>query len=402
MKTEVFRSDMSEAAQIILNGGLVAVPTETVYGLAGNGLNEEAVKNIYEVKGRPSVKPLSLMVSEQEAMERLCLDVPRQAHILAERYWPGPLTIVMKSREFIPPIVLAGGSTVGLRCPASELTLELIRKAGVPLAAPSANPSGKASPKSAEAVMGYFNGLIDGIIDGGECTLGVESTLIDVSSKPYRILRRGALSEAEITDTLVDGMTIIGITGQTGAGKTTALNVLRELGAEIIDCDSVYHDMLEQDTEFLSLLKEEFPTAFSGVKLNRKELGNIAFSSEEKLRKLNNLTHSHIIEKVRTLLRAYAMNGCSLAAVDAVELFSSGLSDMCSINVAVLSDEKNRVSRIMLRDSISEEYALKRVHAQKSEAYYIEHADFILENNSDETSFKNACKLKFMEVFPNG
>ena len=146
MKTEILTNELLRAEEIIKNGGLVAVPTETVYGLAGNGLDEQAVQKIYEVKGRPEVKPLSLMVSGIEDIEKYALNPPPEAYALAEAFWPGPLTIVLKARAFISPTVLAGGSTVGLRCPDSELTLELLKKSGLPLAAPSANPTGEKSP----------------------------------------------------------------------------------------------------------------------------------------------------------------------------------------------------------------------------------------------------------------
>ena len=172
MKTCVFHGDVSGAAEIIAAGGLVAVPTETVYGLAGDGLNVEAVERIYEVKGRPEVKPLSLMVPGPEAMERYCEDVPPQSKLLAEKFWPGPLTIILKSKPVVPEIVRAGGKTVGLRCPDHADTLALLRRCGVPLAAPSANPSGAPSPKTAGVVLGYFDGQIEGVIDGGECGMG--------------------------------------------------------------------------------------------------------------------------------------------------------------------------------------------------------------------------------------
>ena len=155
-----------------------------MYGLAGNGLDVEAVERIYEVKGRPEVKPLSLMVPGPEAMELYCEDVPPQARALAERFWPGPLTIILTSKPLVPEIVRAGGATVGLRCPDHPDTLELLRRCGVPLAAPSANPSGAPSPKTAGEVLSYFDGLIEAVIDGGECGLGRESTIIDLSSRP--------------------------------------------------------------------------------------------------------------------------------------------------------------------------------------------------------------------------
>ena len=163
--------------------------------------------------------------------------------VLAKRFWPGPLTIVLPARQEIPKVVLAGGITVGLRCPDHPLTLELLRKCGLPLAAPSANPSGAPSPKTAAEVLGYFEGKIEAVIDGGACGIGLESTIIDLTHAPYRILRQGALPERDIAAALAENMHIIGLTGGTGTGKTTALNVLSEMGALCLACDEVYHEL---------------------------------------------------------------------------------------------------------------------------------------------------------------
>ena len=239
MNTKRITTELAEAAAFLRDGQLVAVPTETVYGLAGNGLDVAAVEQIYEVKGRPAVKPLSLMVPGRESIERVCSDVPPAACALAERFWPGPLTIVLKAKPVVPEIVRAGGSTVGLRCPDHPATLETLRLAGVPFAAPSANPSGAPSPKTADEVLRYFDGQIAAVIDGGPCGIGTESTIVDLSQTPYRILRHGALPEKQVWQTLVDDMTIIGVTGGTGCGKTTALSAFSERGALVLDCDAV-------------------------------------------------------------------------------------------------------------------------------------------------------------------
>ena len=138
MKTQLIKDDIAAAAKLIKAGELVAVPTETVYGLAGNGMSEAAVEKIYEVKGRPAIKPLALMVHDPSAMKKYCEDVPPQALSLAKRFWPGPLSIVLKAKQSVPEIVRAGGKTVSLRCPDHPLTLELIKRAGLPAAAPSA------------------------------------------------------------------------------------------------------------------------------------------------------------------------------------------------------------------------------------------------------------------------
>lgn len=398
MNTKRFISCTDELVGIMRGGGLVAVPTETVYGLAGNGLDEKAVAEIYEVKGRPEVKPLSLMVHDAASMERYCESVPPQAHTLAKRFWPGPLTIVMKAKPCVPEIVRAGGETVGLRCPDHLLTLELLEKSGVPFAAPSANPSGEPSPKNADSVLKYFDGKIDAVLDGGECGIGRESTLIDLSRMPYRILRQGALPADEIADALVGGMKIIGITGGTGSGKTTALNELERRGALLIDCDAVYHRMLETDRPMLDEIEKYFPGAVVDGKLDRKALGAVVFTDEEALRDLNIITHRHINLEIRRILREHAMNGGTLAAIDAIELFSSGLAKRCTATVGVIADRDVRIDRIMRRDGISREYAMMRVNAQRPNEYFIQKCSHVLENNGSQEEFIEKCRKTFEEV----
>lgn len=186
-----------QAAKILKSGGLVAVPTETVYGLAALGMDATAVSKIYEVKGRPAQKPISLLVYDTEAFS-LCDSVPESAYKLAEKFWPGPLTIVLKRKSIIPDIVAAGGETVGLRCPRHPITLGIIKAVGAPLAAPSANMSGEPSPKSAKDTMNALQGRIEAVVDGGNCDLGIESTIIDLSGDTPRILRQGGLPAEDI------------------------------------------------------------------------------------------------------------------------------------------------------------------------------------------------------------
>ena len=398
MNTKRYISCTDELVGIMCGGGLVAVPTETVYGLAGNGLDEKAVAEIYEVKGRPEVKPLSLMVHDAASMERYCENVPPQAYTLAKKFWPGPLTIVMKAKPCVPEIVRAGGETVGLRCPDHPLTLELLEKSGVPFAAPSANPSGEPSPKNADSVLKYFDGKIDAVLDGGECGIGCESTLIDLSRTPYRILRQGALPADEIADAFVDSMKIIGITGGTGCGKTTALNELERRGALLIDCDAVYHRMLETDRPMLDEIEKYFPGAVIDGKLDRKALGAVVFTDEEALRDLNIITHRHINLEIRRILREHAMNGGTLAAIDTIELFSSGLAKRCTATIGVIADREVRIDRIMRRDGISREYAMMRVNAQRPNEYFIQKCSHVLENNGSQEEFIEKCRKTFEEV----
>ena len=394
MKTLHLTTEIEEAAAILRGGGLVAVPTETVYGLACSGLDEQAVERVYEVKGRPAVKPLSLMVPGAEAMARCCVDVPEAAYRLAERFWPGPLTIVLRARPEIPAIVRAGGETVGLRCPDHPLTLALLRAAELPFAAPSANPSGAPSPKTAEEVAAYFDGQIEAILEGGACTLGTESTIISLAQTPYRILRQGALAESEIADTLVDGMTLVGITGGSGSGKTTALRRLAQNGALTIDCDALYHELLQTDTALLRAIDETFPGTVGENGLDRRALAAIVFSDPDALARLNAVTHRRIVEALQERLRAWAMAGGTRAAIDAIELVSGGLAERCALTVGVLADRETRLARIMARDGLDRESAARRIDAQHGDDYFRARCGCTLDNSADEATFiKNFDRL---------
>ena len=401
MKTELITENIQPAAEIIRRGGLVAVPTETVYGLAGNGLDEAAVKLIYEVKGRPEVKALSLMVPDSGAMERYCEDVPKAAYALTKKFWPGPLTIILKSKPLVPEITRAGGKTVGLRCPDHPMTLALLRACGLPLAAPSANPSGSPSPKTAGEVAAYFDGAIDGIMDGGPCGIGTESTIIDLSAAPYRILRRGALSEEEVFSALEESVTLIGITGGTGGGKTTALRVLERKGALILDCDVIYHELTVSSEDMRRELIERFGDVYDGTALNRKKLGGIVFADPAALSELNVITHKYVSAALNARIREFALNGGTLAAIDAIELLSIPQSKRTLVNVAITAPLEARVQRLMLREGISEDYARKRIAAQKSDDYFAANCDAVLHNDGTKEDFEQKCFDYFTEVLKN-
>ena len=373
MNTQIIRDELDAAAELLRRGELVAVPTETVYGLAGNGLDEQAVHDIYEVKGRPERKPLSLMVPDAGAMARYCEEIPGQAYALAERFWPGPLTIVLKAKESVPEIVRAGGETVGLRCPDHPLTLELLKKAQIPFAAPSANPSGAPSPKTKE------------------------STLLLMATAPYRVLRQGALPAEEIAAALVEHMTILGITGGSGSGKTTALREIERQGGLVLDCDAVYHELLTRDRKLLEELDGRFPGCVTDGALDRKALGRVVFSDAEALQDLNAITHRFVSGEVEKRLRDWAMAGGSLAAVDAIELLSSGLGARCDLTVAVLAEKETRVQRIMARDGIGRQAALARIEAQRPDDYFIKNCDCVLYNNGDEAAFTQAFQRLIKE-----
>ena len=401
MKTELITKEIARAAEIVAGGGLVAVPTETVYGLGGSGLDEAAVRNIYEVKGRPEVKPLSLMVPGKEAMSIYCQDVPAAAEALADKFWPGPLTIILKSKDIVPEIVRAGGTTIGLRCPDHPQTLALLRECALPLAAPSANPSGEPSPKTAEKVMEYFDGSIDAVIDGGQCGIGLESTIIDMSSAPYKILRQGALPESEIARALADSMEIVGITGGSGCGKTTALNVLKDMGALIVDADEVYHTLCRESAEMRQELEERFGNVYKNETLDRKALGAVVFSSPEALKDLSRITHKYVSAEMADRLERHAMSGGKLAAIDAIALLDGSFAKRTVFNVAITAPTEDRVQRLLKREGITEEYARNRIAAQHPNEYFEENCDYTLHNGGSREEFESVCKKFFTEVLKN-
>lgn len=190
------------AADIIKNGGLVAIPTETVYGLGANGLNEDAVARIFQVKGRPQDNPLILHVADASQMELFAHDIPESAYRLAEAFWPGPLTMILPARDTVPKRTTGGRDTVGIRCPDSDVTRAIIRSAGVPIAAPSANTSGKPSTTTAEHVLHDHDGKIEAVVDGGACRVGVESTIVDLTEDPPRLLRPGGITPEQLVKVL--------------------------------------------------------------------------------------------------------------------------------------------------------------------------------------------------------
>lgn len=192
------RAAVVRAAELIRQGKLVAFPTETVYGLGANALDEAAVRRIYEVKGRPPQSPLIVHVASPEMARRLAAEWPETAETLAQQFWPGPLTLVVPKRPEIPDIVTAGLPSVGLRMPSHPLALELIREAGVPVAAPSANRFSRLSPTTAEHVRQGLGEAVDFVLDGGPTTVGIESTVLSLVHTPPRLLRPGMITREQI------------------------------------------------------------------------------------------------------------------------------------------------------------------------------------------------------------
>ena len=503
------------AAEILRSGGLVAIPTETVYGLAANALDGEAVKKIFTAKGRPQDNPLIVHVSSIEEIEPLVEKVDPRAYDLAEKYWPGPLTIIMKKSDKIPDEVSAGLDTVAIRMPSHECAREIISASGVPLAAPSANASGRPSPTKASHVAEDLDGKIDAIIDGGESEVGVESTVVTLATNPPTLLRPGGITPAQLEAVLgeiaispavfaklrdgekaespgmkykhyapkaqvtiikgdfekykkfllaqkdtvcavcfegegkyfekhieygkenddesqahsifdalreVDAMgckrafvrcpvssgvglavynrllrsaafrvidlnikiPVIGLTGQTGSGKSTVALLLAEKGFAVIDTDVIARKAVE-NPEVIAMLCAEFgDDIIRDSSLDRRELARRAFATKEGGLALNAITHPEITRISVELIHEAAENGAKAAVIDAALLFDSCMTALCDKTVSVVADENLRLERIMTRDSISEEDARLRMSAQPPIEYYIEKADMIINNNGVE------------------
>jgi len=520
---------IAAAAKILREGGLVGIPTETVYGLGANGLDEQAVKRIFEAKGRPQDNPLILHVTGAQWLPRYCRDIPPIAYVLTRKFWPGPLTLILKRQEIVPDVTTAGLDTVAIRCPDHPVTLAIIREAGVPIAAPSANTSGRPSCTSAQDVLEDMSGKIDGVVDGGPCTVGVESTILDLTCQPPRLLRPGGLPlealeqiigpvevdkavisplaqneqpkapgmkyrhyapQAPVTvvtgapaasareiqrrvsagsgvicfneyahlfpdqvvhalgpscDKLTQaqkvfdalrtfdgtGVTeifaqcpdnrglglavgnrlkkaagfhiveadsqriILGLTGGTGSGKTSALQAIQDLGGVVIDCDAVYHEMLSYDEVFCNAINAKFPGVFDADgKLNRQKLGQEAFAKKDRLEQLNAIVYKFLVPELE---RRIGVLGDGLYAIDAINLFESGLDELCDRTIAVTAPVELRVLRIMQRDNITEQYARLRISAQKQDEFYRSKCDCELTNAVETPEEFREVARNFME-----
>lgn len=210
MNTMIYHTDaaasdrevIAKGAEVLQKGGLVAFPTETVYGLGANGLDGEACKRIYEAKGRPSDNPLILHISQISELHPIVREIPPVAEKLMEAFWPGPLTMIFLKSDKVPKEVTGGLDTVAVRFPSHPVAMALIRAAGLPIAAPSANTSGRPSPTRAAHVEHDLSGKIDMILDGGSAEWGLESTIVDVSVTPPMILRPGAVTKEMLEDVI--------------------------------------------------------------------------------------------------------------------------------------------------------------------------------------------------------
>lgn len=192
--------DTADVVTMLNKGGVVGVPTETVYGLAADAEYGVGVQRIYDKKNRDYDKPVSILVTGMEMVEQYCSNIPKAAYALAEKYWPGPLTMILEDNGTASKMVTAFTGTLGVRCPSHPVTLQIIRELGRGLAAPSANPAGWEPATTAEGVIEYFDGHIEGVVDGGPCAQGVASTIVDLTGEEPVILREGGIPGQEILD----------------------------------------------------------------------------------------------------------------------------------------------------------------------------------------------------------
>ncbi len=503
--------DIQRAGEILRQGGLVAIPTETVYGLAGNALDGGVVQKIYRAKGRPSDNPLIVHISSPAQLPPLVEAVTEPARKLAQAFWPGPLTMILPKSPLIPRETSGGLSTVAVRCPAHPAARAVIDAAGVPLAAPSANLSGRPSPTTFRHVREDLTGRVDALLDGGDCAVGVESTVVTLAEGTPRLLRPGGVTLAQLRDVLgevavdpavlhrleegqraaspgmkykhyapaaevvlvdaspeeyeafvngrgdgwalcfgesaprlkvpslayggrYDGASqahrlfealhrldlegvkkayaqmpskrgvglavynrlvraaafqvinpkkhhILGLTGPTGAGKSTIGELLRRQGCCVIDCDRETRSPQVYDGACLSELAAAFGReVIKGGALDRQELAKRAFSTPEARARLGEITFPRILRRVWELLAQGEAQGFPVLVLDAPTLFEAGLDAACSRILAVTAPKEERLRRILRRDGLTQEAALRRLEAQPPGEFYASRADWVVEN----------------------
>lgn len=191
-------SKLKKIGNIIKNGGIVVFPTETVYGIGTNALNENSIKKLYEIKKRPLNKPISLLVNNMDMVNQIAKDISKKEYELMEKFFPGPFTIILKKKDIVPNILTADTDTVGVRMPDNEIAKKLIEYAGVPIATSSANISGENNETNLKNLIKKFNGKIDCFVDGGESKIGIASTIVKVIDEVPYILRKGSITEEQI------------------------------------------------------------------------------------------------------------------------------------------------------------------------------------------------------------
>lgn len=316
---------LEEAGLIIRQGGLVAFPTETVYGLGANAMDGKASAKIFKAKGRPSDNPLIVHVADKGDVKHLARHIPDSAKILMDIFWPGPLTLVLPSREDVPHEVTAGLTTVAVRIPDHQVALALIKAAGVPIAAPSANLSGRPSTTTAEHVLEDMNGRIDAILDGGPSGVGVESTVLDVTTPVPMVLRPGGVTLEDLKDIL--GILKIDPACSHGGDKPRAPGMKYTHYAPKAPLILVEGDPPAAVQKILELAEEQ--------KAMGRRVGILAFSENSKLHSLNDVVLAGCRERPETValdlfasLRRFDRMNVELILAEGIEERGMGLAVM--------------------------------------------------------------------------
>lgn len=275
-ETLMITTNLKEAKQELNSEGIIAIPTETVYGLAGNAYSENAIKKIFDLKKRPFYNPLIVHIKSAEFLTEVAREIPEIAQKLANEFWPGPLTLVLKKQPHIPDLVTAGKDTVAIRMPNHDLTLNLLEELEFPLAAPSANPFGSISPTSALHVFNYFEDDLKVILDGGECQKGIESTIIGFENDKPILYRLGSLSIEQIEEKIGPILTKTNSTDN----QPAAPGMLSRHYAPSTDT------YLTND---VTNLIQSYPNKKIGLLLFQKQLNNVPIEHQEILSKTGNL-----------------------------------------------------------------------------------------------------------------
>lgn len=521
MNTRIYRitdtvkqkEEIEEIAALLKKGEAVAIPTETVYGIAADCFNESAVMKIFEAKGRPSDNPLIVHIARKEELSLLVKEIPEKVNELTDKYWPGPLTIILPKKDTVSDRVSGGLSTVAVRMPSHPVAKAIIEAAGVPLAAPSANISGFPSPTSACYVTDDMYGRLPAIVDGGDCDFGIESTVITLATDPPMLLRPGAVTYEQLTEILgeisihsavlnplEEGVTaaspgmkykhysptaklvilngsredyiafinknphfadyalcfegeekdiplpsvtfgkeddpfsqakrlfdafreldekgakkvlvrspsregvglgvcnrlyraagfsflspnegiIIGLTGESGSGKSTVCTLLEKKGCVIIDADKIARSITEKGSPVLKRLSEAFGDDIINTDgtLNRQLLAEKAFKDYESKALLDSITHPEIVNICEKRAKEETQKG-KCVIIDAPLLFTSGLWKICHKTVKVYAPEDVRLKRILERDNLPEKDILLRFSKQTKEADAAKAADIVINN----------------------
>ncbi|UWX55304.1 L-threonylcarbamoyladenylate synthase [Maribacter litopenaei] len=266
-------TDLEKCRNLLKEGQLIAIPTETVYGLAANALDSKAVKRIFEMKGRPSFNPLIVHIHQMEQLPILAKDIPKKAYDLAEAFWPGSLTLILPKQDIVPEIITGGKSTVGVRMPNHPLTQELLKGLPFPLAAPSANPFTRVSPTSAQHVWDYFGDRIPAILDGGPCQVGLESTIIGFEGDTPILYRKGGIPREAIE--AVVGELRVSTENETSPEAPGMLLKHYSPRTPLIVCDDI-REALKQHSHkrigVLSFFQEDFPSATKVIILSKNKM----------------------------------------------------------------------------------------------------------------------------------